>query len=390
MAQVGSDGRAYEFGSGELTGISPIIFENPKLKWEASTQTNIGFDSRFFHNLRFSFDWYLKNSKDWIMQKEVAAISGIAGVSSSNPYINGGNVKNKGFEFDLGYEKSFGDFYLNVDANWSFNNNTVTQVPDSIIHGSTSMLYNGSDEFFRISEGKPMGYFFGYKNAGIFQNQDEINNYVNSKGVMYQKSAKPGDVKRTDVNGDGKISDLDKVMLGNPNPKFIFGFRINTAYKGFDFSMNIQGQSGNQIVQSYRTQESYYNNYTTDILNRWTGEGSTNKYPRVTMSDESNKNWRSFSDLYVQNGDYVKIKSINLGYDLKKSLLKHTPIQQFRIYVSATNLLTVTKYTGWDPEIGYGSSYDSSGKLVDAYASGIDVGFYPSSRTYLFGVNVTF
>jgi len=390
MAQVGNSGRSYEFGTGETSGVSPIIFENPELKWEASTQTNIGFDSRFFHNLRFTFDWYLKNSKDWIMQKEVAAISGIAGVSSSNPYINGGNVKNKGFEFDLGYEKSFGDFYLNVGANWSFNKNIVTDVPDSIIHGSTSLLYNGCDEFFRISEGKPMGYFFGYKNAGIFQNQEEIDNYVNEKGVLYQKSAKPGDVKRTDVNGDGKISDLDKVMLGDPNPDFIFGFRINAAYKGFDFSMNIQGQTGNQIVQSYRAQEQYYYNYSTEILNRWIGEGSTNKYPRVTLADESNKNWRSFSDLYIYNGDYVKIKSLNIGYDLKKSLLKKTDIKQFRIYVSATNLLTLTNYNGWDPEIGYGSSTNSSGKVVDAYASGIDVGFYPSSRTYLFGVNVTF
>lgn len=394
MARIGSDSdtRTYDFGGTQYSGISPIIFANPDLKWEASEQINVGFDSRFFQNLRFSFDWYRKDSKDWITTKEVVAMSGIAGVSTTYPYINGGNVINKGFEFDLGFEKNFGDFYLDLGANWSFNKNLVTEVPDSIIHGTTGLLYNGCDEFFRVQEGMPMGYFFGYKNAGIFQNQDEINNYVNSDGKAYQsvKATKPGDVKRADENGDGKISDADKVFLGDPNPDFIFGFRISAAYKGFDLSINIQGQTGNQIVQSYRAQEQYYYNYTTEILNRWTGEGSTNKYPRVTLADESNQNWRKFSDLYVKDGDYLKIKSVNIGYDLKKSLLKKTPVQKLRIYVSATNLFTFTKYDGWDPEIGYGSSYDSSGKLIDAYASGIDAGFYPSARTYLVGVNVTF
>lgn len=392
MAQIGNSDRYYQLGGAEKTGVSPIIFANPELKWEASEQINIGFDARFFKDFRFAFDWYQKNSKDWIMQKEVAAISGIAGVSTSDPWVNGGNVVNSGFEFDLGYEKNIGDLYLNLGANWSFNKNKVTEVPDSIIKGASGLLYNGCEEFFRVQEGMPMGYFFGFKNAGIFQTQEEIEGYVNAEGKAYHnvKATKPGDVKRTDVNNDGKITNEDKVFLGDPNPDFIFGIRLNAAYKGFDIAINIQGQMGNQIVQSYRAQEAYYFNYTTEILNRWQGEGSTNKYPRVTLADESNQNWRKFSDLYIHNGDYLKIKSVNLGYDFKKSLLKNTPIGQLRIYVSATNLFTLTKYNGWDPEIGYGSSYDSSGKVIDAYASGIDAGFYPSARTYLFGINVTF
>jgi TonB-dependent starch-binding outer membrane protein SusC len=392
MARVGTNSRQYVFGGVEQIGVSPIVASNPYLKWEASVQTNIGFDSRFLKNFRFTFDWYEKTSKDWIMQTSVAGISGNAGISDDKPYINGGNVKNSGVEFDLGYQNNFNGFYLDLDANCSYNKNIVVNVPnaDGIIPGSTSVLYNGSEIFYRIQEGMPMGYFYGYKLDGIFQNQDQINNYINSEGKMYQKNAKPGDVKRVDVDGDGKISNSDKVILGDPNPNFIFGFRVNAEYKGVDFSMNIQGQTGNQIVQSYRNLERFYNNYTTDILNRWTGEGTSTTQPRVTQNTESNTNWRYFSSLYVKDGDYVKIKSINLGYDLKKSLLKNTPIQKFRIYVSATNLLTLTKYNGMDPEVGYGSSYDSSGKLVDAYASGIDVGFYPSARTYLFGVNVTF
>lgn len=398
MARVGNDNRQYVFGGTEQQGVSPILFANPDLRWEASAQTNIGFDSRFLENFRFTFDWYNKSSSGWIMQKPVPGISGIGGVSLSNPFVNAGDVKNTGVEFDLGYQKNFGKFYIDLGANLTYNKNIVTDVPDSIIHGTTSVLYNGAEEFYRIQEGMPMGFFWGYELDGIFQTQDEIDNYVNADGKPYNnvKATKPGDVKRTDVNNDGKINDDDKVFLGDPNPDFIFGFRINAAYKGFDLSMNIQGQTGNQIVQSYRAQERFFSNYTTDILDRWQwvdnnndgivdlGEGTSTTKPRVTKSDESNQNWRKFSDLYVQDGDYIKIKSINLGYDLKQTLLKRSVIQKFRIYVSATNLLTLTKYNGMDPEIGYG------GNSGDAYASGIDVGFYPSARTYLFGINVTF
>lgn len=404
MARVGNENRQYVFGGTEQQGVSPIIFANPDLKWEASTQTNIGFDSRFLENFRFTFDWYQKTSKDWIMQAPVAGISGIAGVSTSNPYINGGNVKNSGLEFDLGYQKSIGDFYIDLGANLAYNKNIVTDVPDSIIHGSGSVLYNGAEEFYRIQEGMPMGFFWGYQTDGLFQTKEEIETYVNADGKPYNnvRATKPGDIKRIDVNGDGKINDDDKIFLGDPNPDFIFGFRINAAYKGFDLAMNIQGQTGNQIVQSYRAQERYFSNYDTGILDRWQwvdsngngevdlGEGTSNTIPRVTKGDESNQNWRKFSSLYIQDGDYVKIKSLNLGYDLKKSLFKNSSIQKFRIYVSATNLFTLTKYNGMDPEIGYGAYHDSEGHLTDAYASGIDVGFYPSARTYLFGFNVTF
>lgn len=398
MAQVGNENRPYSFGGAEQQGVSPILFANPDLKWEASTQANIGFDSHLFEDFRLTFDWYNKSSKDWIMQAPVAGISGIAGVSTSNPYLNAGNVKNSGVELDLGYQKNIGDLHIELGANVAYNKNIVTSVPDSIIHGSGSVLFNACPEFYRVQEGMPMGFFWGYKIDGIFQTEDEITSYLNPDGKPYYniKATKPGDVIRRDINGDGKINDDDKVFLGDPNPDFIFGFRLNATFKGFDLSMNIQGQTGNQIVKSYRAQERYYANYTTDILDRWQwvdsnnngvvdqGEGTSTTRPRVTTSEEGNANWIKFSDLYVHDGDYVKIKSLNVGYDLKKSLLKHTDIQKFRVYVAATNLLTITKYDGWDPEIGYG------GTSGDKYASGIDAGFYPSARTFLFGFNVTF
>jgi TonB-dependent starch-binding outer membrane protein SusC len=402
MARVGTDTRHYAFGGSEQVGVSPIIYANSKLKWEASEQINIGFDSKFLNDFRFTFDWYKKTSKDWIMQATVPGISGIEGISgTNNPYINGGNVINQGIEMELMFQKNINKFYFEIAGNFAYNENMVTEVPDSIILGSSSVIYNGSDVFYRVQEGTPMGSFWGYKTDGIFNTPEEILNYVNESGTQYQKSAKPGDVKRVDTNGDGVLSDKDKVMIGNPNPKFIYGFRINLNYKGFDFAMNLSGQGGNQIVQSYRPMERDFYNYSKTITDeRWQwndlnnngvvdeGEGS-GRLPRVTLSDEANQNWRRFSDLYIRDADFLRIKSVNIGYDLATSVLKKSGIEKFRIYVSATNLLTFTNYDGLDPEVGYGSSWDS-GRLVDGYASGIDIGFYPSPRTYLIGINVTF
>jgi TonB-linked SusC/RagA family outer membrane protein len=401
LATVGNYQRNYPFGNGWQTGMSPDVFPNPYLKWEASTQFDIGFDARFLNSFSLAFDWYNETSKDWIVPKTVPSISGSEGISTIKPYINGGNVTNTGVEFELGYAKTLGGVLLNVRANMAYNKNNVTDVPNDLIQGSVSVLYNGCEEFYRVEEGYPIGYFWGYKTDGLFQTQDEVNAYVNDKGVLYQKNANPGDVKFVNTNGDSLINSKDKVMLGNPLPDFIYGFSLNANFKGFDFSMNIQGVAGNQIVQAYRDESRTYYNYTTEILDRWqwidanddgiinAGEGTSNRIPRAYLGSDRNRNWRNFSDLYVKDAGYLKIKSINLGYDFK-TLFKGLPLQQLRVYISAANLLTITKYDGMDPEVGYGSSYDSSGKLVDAYASGIDLGFYPSARTYLIGANVKF
>ncbi len=401
LATVGSDSRSYSYGNGRVSGMSPNIMANPKLRWEASKQLDIGFDSRFLKNFNLAFDWYKKTSKDWILPMPTAGISGIAGISSTNPYANGGNVVNTGVEVDLGYVKNFSDLMINVHGNFAYNKNNVTKVPDGLIHGSTAVLYNGSDEFYRVQEDYPIGYFWGYETDGLFQTQEEITNYVNEDGDLLQKSAKPGDVKRIDANGDGVIDDEDKTMIGNPNPDVVYGFNFGASYKGFDISMNFQGAIGNQVVKCYRAQERPFFNYTSDVLDRWQwddkngdgvlqeGEGTSNTMPRVTGGTDPNKNWRLFSDLYVEDASYLKLKSINVGYDFK-SLWKEGPFEQFRIYFSATNLLTITKYSGLDPEVGYGSYYNSSGVLTDAYASGIDLGFYPTARTYLVGLNVKF
>ncbi|UCH13516.1 MAG: TonB-dependent receptor, partial [Bacteroidales bacterium] len=401
LATVGSLDRVYSFGSGWQAGISPDILPNQNLKWEASTQTNIGFDSRLLNNFRLTFDWYRKNSKDWIVPTTVPGVSGIAGISTTNPYINGGNVINTGIELELGYVRNFGELMIDIRTNMAYNENEVTEVPGEIIHGSSSVLYNGSEEFYRVEEGYPLGYFWGFITDGIFQTQEEIDNYTGRNDRPMQRTAKPGDVKRIDFNGDSLVNDDDKTMIGNPNPDFIFGFNVALSWRGFDFSMNLQGQAGHQIVRAYRMEERFYGNYMTDILDRWQwideneneivdeGEGTSTTMPRVTLGSESNRNWRRFGDLSVHDADFLRVKSINIGYDFK-TLLKNAPFQQFRIYISATNLLTITKYDGLDPEVGYGSYEDSEGILHDAYASGIDIGFHPVARTYLIGVNVTF
>ncbi len=399
LATVGSTDRNYPFGNGWWTGMSPDVFPNPYLKWETSTQTDIGFDSRFLNSFSMAFDWYRETSKDWIVPKTVPSISGSEGISTIKPYINGGNVTNTGVELELGFTKTLSGVLLNIRANMAYNKNNVTDVPNDLIQGSVSVLYNGCEEFYRVQEGYPIGYFWGYKTDGLFQTEEEVDNYVNAKGQLYQKNAGPGDVRFVNTNGDSIINSNDKVMLGNPHPDFIYGFSLNANFKGFDFSMNIQGVAGNQIVQTYRDESRTYYNYTAEILDRWhwvdanddgkvdAGEGTSDRIPRI--GSDRNRNWRNFSDLFVKDAGFLKIKSINLGYDFK-TLFKGLPLQQLRIYLAATNLLTITKYDGLDPEVGYGSYYDSSGRLVDAYASGIDLGFYPAARTYLIGANVKF
>lgn len=394
LSTVNGDNRFYYFGNERRVGISPNIIANSYLKWESAEQINIGFDSRFLKCLSFTFDYYNKTQKDWIVQKTVPGVSGIEGISADNPYINGGNVINKGVEFDLAYNKSFGDLNIEIRGNLAYNKNKVTNVPDSIIHGSASVLYNGSEEFYRVEEGYPIGYFWGYETDGIFQDSISIANYnytnpTTGKVSKIQSLADPGDVKFVDRNKDGKISADDKTMIGDPNPHFIFGLNFSASFKGFDASIVLSGQAGNQVVKSYRAQERFFFNYTSDEINgRWTGPGTSNHFPRVVENDDNN-NWRRFSDLYVYDADFLRIKSINVGYDFKR-LFKDMPISQFKVYLSATNLYTFTSYNGIDPEIGYGSYYDASGSLRDGYASGIDLGNYPPSRTYMIGVSIKF
>ncbi|SKC42772.1 SusC/RagA family TonB-linked outer membrane protein [Ohtaekwangia koreensis] len=368
----------YIFGNAEGTltpGSYPSRLSNPNLKWETSEQTDIGFDASFLNGkFNVNLDWYIKTNRNWLINPPILATAG-----AEAPYINGGGVTNKGIELALAYNNSLGDLNYRVSVNGAYNKNKVSKIPnaDGIIHGQQFQIYDNSSEFNRASNGYPVGYFWGYKTNGLFQTEADVESYTSNEGTLLQPSAKPGDVRYVDVTGDGVIDESDKTMIGNPNPKFTFGFSVGADYKGFDLSIQASGVTGNQIVQSYRSPSNKYANYTTEMLDRWHGAGTSNRIPRVT---ETGENWANFSDLYVHDGDYLRINNVTLGYDLTK-IIKQNYLTQCRLYVSALNLFTFTKYNGMDPEIGYGP---------DAFTSGVDVGYYPRPRTYMVGLNVKF
>ncbi len=356
-------------------GAYPNRLGNFDLTWETSEQWNVGFDARMLSGrLAANVDLYIKNTKDWLVPAPILATAGC-----DAPFINGGNVKNKGIELNLTWNDVIGrDFSYSVGVNGSYNHNKVGSIPteDGMIHGDTNELYDNSLEFYRAANGKPIGYFWGFKTAGIFQNRQEINDWIAAGNGILQADPQPGDVKFVDINNDGIIDDDDKVNLGNGMPKFNFGFNINLYWRNFDLGIVATGSAGFKIVQSYRNQTNKQSNYTTAILDRWTGEGTSNKMPRVT---EQNINWQ-FSDLYIQDGDFLRISNLTVGYNFAP-LINQKWCSQCRLYFQAQNLLTFTKYDGMDPEIGYGTK---------SWVSGVDLGYYPRPRTFLFGVNLAF
>jgi TonB-linked SusC/RagA family outer membrane protein len=378
LAPITLSNTNYTFGSGEgvlIPGAYPSRLSNPGLKWETSEQTNIGFDANFLKGkFMLNFDWYNKTTKNWLISAPILATAG-----ADAPFINGGNVKNTGIELALMYKSNIGSFNYSVGVNGAYNHNKVGNIPtaDGVVHGLANQLFDNSLEFYRAQSGFPIGYFWGLKTAGIFQNEAEVANYRSGNGKLIQPSAAPGDVRYQDLNGDGVIDNQDRTIIGKPNPDYTFGITFSGDYKGFDFSIVASGVSGNDIVQSYRNQSSQFANYTTRILDRWHGEGSSNTVPRVT---DDNRNWTNFSDLYIQKGDYLRISNITVGYDLGK-LFKKSSLKQVRLYAAALNVYTFTKYEGMDPEIGYGS---------EGFSSGVDVGYYPRPRTLMLGANFRF
>ena len=388
LAPVTTSNTNYNFGATGGTdawvmGAYTERLANEKVKWETSEQYNVGLDARFLRQrLSLTLDGYIKSTKDWLVQAPIRATAGTGG-----PVINGGDVKNKGIEVGLSWNDNIGrDFTYSVGANFAYNHNEVGNIPtlDGIIHGKDNQIFQNAEEFYRAENGHAIGYFWGYKTAGIFQNQKEINNWIAAGNGIYQADVKPGDVKYVDVNHDGVINASDKVDLGNGLPKYTFGFNVNLAWKGFDLSANFTGAAGFQIAQSYRDPSSSQANYSRRILKRWTGEGTSNEIPRVTYGDVGN--WL-FSDLYLQDGDYIRLQNLTMGYDFKK-LISWKGLSKMRLYFQVQNLFTLTKYDGMDPEIG--SFNGTNGNSSDSWVSGVDMGYYPHPRTFIVGLNLAF
>jgi hypothetical protein len=297
----------------------------------------------------------------------------------SFPTKNVGNVNNKGIELSLSYKKKIGQVLLDVNANTAYNKNTVTKVDNgSGFVGGVTMQGFGSSPITRMEVGHPMAYFWGLKTLGIFQNQDEVNNYVytdiktGAKNLI-QPKAQPGDFRFQDTNGDGVINESDKVDLGNPNPNWTGGLNLMVAYHGFDLTINNAFATGNKIFSVLRRVDLPMSNYANWVLDRWHGEGTSNSIPRVTTNDQ-NQSWSSVSDFYVKDGSYWRVRNLALGYTFSHP---SKYFQSVKVYGSVQNLFTFTKYYGWDPEIG-GSPM----------STGVDYGVYPHPRTVTVGCNI--
>lgn len=368
-------GRNYTIGipGSIVIGNSPNAPSNPDLKWEETSQLNIGFDTRLFNDISLSFDWYKKTTTG-ILQN--IAIPGYVG-AIGDPVGNVADMDNIGYDIELGYNKSFGEFDLSFNGNVSYVENEVTHLGNGVdfLSGGAS-IQSTNFPITRTQVGQPVNSFYGFKTNGIFQNQAEIDNYVSSNGTIIQPNAQPGDFKWVDMDDDGDIDSDDRGFLGSSLPKFTFGFSLNLDYKNFDFFMFCQGASGNKIFQGLRRLDIVNANYQTAALGRWVGEGTSNTHPRLTTND-TNNNFSNPSDFYLEDGDYLRLKTIQIGYSLPESVLDKLGIDKLRVYYTAENLLTFTKYSGYDPEIGGG-------------IFGIDRGYYPQAVTNQLGINLQF
>ncbi len=375
-----NSGNNYVFGSGAngtesiVVGAKPSGLANPDVKWEESRQTDVGLDLAFFNNkLTFTIDYYDKKTNGMLLDMPVPQYSG-----DSAPIGNLGDMKNYGVEMEIGYRDRRGNFGWHVSANATYNKNKLTYLGDD-----SAALYGSSHKIGQLTRGVvglPFPYFYGWKTDGIFQNMNEVNSYVNADGKLLQPNAQPGDVRFVDIDGNGAINDDDRTMIGKGMPDWTFGLNLGFEWKGFDFNLLLQGQAGCEIFNVTRRTDLYYINLPKTILNRWTGEGSTDKHPRFTY-DSANQNYR-VSDLWLEDGSFLRARNLQIGYTLPQHLTRKVGISRLRIYFQAENLFTLTDYSGCDPEVTGGNGFGTE--------IGIDRGVYPQSRTFSVGVNLSF
>ena len=345
---------------------------NPDLKWEESEQTDIGIDLGFFNGaLTASIDYYIKKTNGMIIEMPIPSY-----VGETKPLGNVGDMENKGVEFELGYKWNIGDAHFSVKGNATYLKNTLKNLGNDTGYIDLDGIQGLSGGGTRGSNGQPFPYFFGYKTAGVFQNVAEVQAYTNKDGGLIMPDAVPGDVRFVDVNGDGQITADDRTNIGNGTPDWTYGLNLNADWKGFDFNIFFQGVAGNEVFDGTFRSDVTSGNYPSWMLGRWTGEGTSNKYPRLALGDDTN--WQ-VSDLYVCDGSYFRLKNITVGYTLPQNLTRKVCIERLRIYFQAENLATWTKYWGFDPEISSGAT-----------SLGVDRGVYPQARTFTIGANISF
>jgi len=370
----------YLLGNDETTvvGLAPLRPGNPDLKWETTTTTNVGLDLALLNNsIIFTADYFVKTTSDMLLESPILQTSGFG----LNPTINAGEIENKGLEFSLNYKKRIIDFFFSVGGNISFIDNKVLSLASKGSIISTGSTGNGFSDISRTEAGNSIASFYGLEAIGIFQNQTEIDNNASLSGNI------PGDVKYKDQNGDNMINDDDRAFIGSPLPDFTYGINADMTYKQFDFSMFFQGVQGNDIFNAtgYLLDGKLDTNLNTSFLGRWTGEGSTNSIPRATFDGFANNSKQS--SRFVEDGSYLRLKNIQVGYNIPESAINKTFISKARIYVAGQNLFTITEYSGLDPELGVDETQNGSRTSLDL---GIDRGRYPSSRTVSLGLDINF
>ncbi|MFT6998017.1 MAG: TonB-linked SusC/RagA family outer membrane protein [Cryomorphaceae bacterium] len=358
------------------TGVAIGRASNPDLKWETTNQFNVGLDLYLFDDFTVSTNYFIKNTQDLLFQPDVSGLLGTYGPGGFPPFVNAGDVRNQGFELELGYTtKPVNNFIFSASLNGTYIKNEVLEVPDGVEFIPGAGFGVGGTVATRFEEGFPIGYFIGYETDGIFQTQAEIDN-----AAVVQAGAKPGDLRFVDQNGDGQITfgdDGDRVDLGSPIPDFTFGLNLNGRYKGFDISANFYAAIGQEIIRNFERSQPYANQlgYTLD---RWAGQGTSNEIPSVTTGSTRNT---EFSDFYVEDGSFLRLRNLQVGYTLPRKLLDKIKVSYLRVYLSANNLWTLTGYSGYDPDIG------SFGGPLSA---GVDYGFYPQATTIMGGFNIQF
>lgn len=372
------------------TGVRLNRIPNYSIKWEEIRTTDIGLDVGVLNNsLVFSFDWYVKNTTDALFDISLPGMAGLGkqGPESSVYTLNVGKIRNTGCDFELTYRNKIGnDFGYSASANLGFFKNKVLATDDS-----GEILWAGNVTGGKVSstrEGYPMGTFFGYKVEGVFQTQEQVDAYnqkaqANGWDYYQEPGTGAGDLIFRDVDGDGHITDSGDITdLGNPWPNFTYGVNLSCNYKWLDFNVSFQGVQGNEIYNDFRTKtHTFFLDYnsTEYALNRWTGPGSTNENFRL-ISTDPNKNRQRISSWFVEDGSYLRMKNIQLGVTLPKAWVKKALLSSCRFYVSGQNLLTFTKYEGFDPEFSSGANT----------AYGIDTGYYPQNKSVLCGVQIEF
>ena len=362
----------YYFGTAQSMeyGSKANRLANEDLKWEESEQTDLGVDFGFFNNaLTFTVDYFIKRTNGMIIEMPIPSY-----VGEAKPLANAGDMVNSGWEFEAGYKHQSGDLFFAVNGNASYLHNELKNLGND-----TGFLNWGISQFSdggtRAENGQPFPFFYGYKTLGVFQNMSEVNAYVDREGNMIMPDAQPGDLKFVDVNGDGRITSDDRTNIGNGTPDWTFGLDIYAEWKGFDLSAFFQGVYGADVFDATYRQDIASGNYPTWVLSRWTGEGTSDRIPMLKQGDS--KNWVC-SDIYIQDGSYTRLKNITLGYTLPKQYTRKVGVSRLRLFTMAENLFTWTRYWGFDPEIGSGST-----------SMGVDYGVYPQARTYTIGFNIT-